>query len=187
MLIGRHNSKRRHLGRPHIGTALHRRSFCPSVIDPLSVYASIVAIVQAGGAVGKGLTKILNLRNAPDILLALNSEVADLQCIIQDIDGLLRQQLDATDQEPVASVDRMLQKAKQALLKLESLLAYELTTVKGKDDGVKLDRSVWLRVEHKVQKLKDEIRGDKISLSSALSVLTSSVWLRGQCRIMLSR
>ena len=95
------------------------------MIDLLSVYASIVAIVQAGGAVGKGLTKILNSRNAPDILLALNNEVADLQCIVQDIDGLLRQHLDATDQEPVASVDRMLQKAKQILLKLESLLACE--------------------------------------------------------------
>ena len=96
-----------------------------------------------------------------------------------DIDSLLRQHLDATDQEPVASVDRMLQKAKQTLLKLESLLAYELITVKGKDNDVKLDRSVWLRVEHKAQKLKDEIREDKISLSS--------VSLRGQCRIMLSR
>ena len=52
------------------------------------------------------------------------------------------------------------------------LLAYELITIKGKDNEARLDRSVWLRVEHKVQGLKDEIRDDKISLASALSVLT---------------
>lgn len=47
-------------------------------MDPLSETASIIAIIQDSGAVGKGLKQIVTLRSAPDILLALNNEAADL-------------------------------------------------------------------------------------------------------------
>jgi hypothetical protein len=142
-------------------------------MDPLSLTASIIAIVQLSGTIGKGLKRIINLKNAPDIFLALNNEVADLQCIVQDTDDLLRQNPDITGIDPIASVGRALDKAKRTLYRLESLLAYELTAIKRKDNETKLDRSVWLRAERKVQQLKDDIREDKLSLSSALSVLTS--------------
>lgn len=142
-------------------------------MDPLSLTASIVAIIQLSGTIGKGLKKLIDLRNTPDILLALNNEVTDLQCIVQDTDDLFRQLPDTTGADPIASVGRALGKAKKTLHKLECLLAYELTTVKRKDSEVKLDRSVWLRVERKVQFLKDDIREAKLSLSSALSILTS--------------
>ncbi len=142
-------------------------------MDPLSLTASIIAIVQISGTIGKGLKKIVNLRNAPDIFLALNNEVADLQCILQDVNSLLRQRLDTTGQEPLGSLVRALEKAKQTLSKLEILLAYDLTTTKRNGNEARLDRSVWIRAEAKVHQIKDEIREDKSSLSSALSILTS--------------
>lgn len=142
-------------------------------MDPLSLTASIIAIVQISGTIGKGLKKIVNLRNAPDIFLALNNEVADLQCILQDVNSLLRQRLDTTGQEPLGSLVRALEKAKQTLSKLEILLAYDLTTTKRNGNEARLDRSVWIRAEAKVYQIKDEIREDKSSLSSALSILTS--------------
>lgn len=144
-------------------------------MDPLSVTASIIALFQAGGAVGKGLKKIANLRNAPDILLALNNEVADLHCLVENIDDVLRQHREIIGLEPIVSLCRALDRAKRTLLKLENMLAYKLTSIKCKDGELHpvLDRSSWLRLENSVQRLKDEIREDKVSLSSALSVLTS--------------
>ena len=144
-------------------------------MDPLSVTASIIALFQAGGAVGKALRKIANLRNAPDILLALNNEVADLHCLVENIDDVLRQHREIIGEEPIVCLCRALDRAKRTLLKLENMLAYKLTSIKCKDgeSHLVLDRSSWLRLENSVQRLKDEIREDKVSLSSALSVLTS--------------
>ena len=144
-------------------------------MDPLSVTASIIALFQAGGIVSKGLKKIANLRNAPDILLALNNEVADLQGLVENIDDVLRQHREITGLEPIISLCRALDRAKRTLLKLENVLAYQLTSIKCKDGELHpvLNRSSWLRLESNVQRLKDEIREDKISLLSALSVFTS--------------
>ena len=146
-------------------------------MDPLSVTASIIALFQAGGTVSTGLKKIANLRNAPDILLALNNEVADLHCLVENVDDVLRQHREIIGQDPIACLCRALDRVKQTLLKLENVLAYQLTSIKCKDGESHpvLDRSSWLRLESSVQKLKDEIREDKISLSSALSVFTSWV------------
>ena len=151
--------------------------FSSSPMDPLSVTASIIALIQAGGKVSTGLKKIANLRNAPDILLALNNEVADLHCLVENVDDVLRQHREVIGQDPIACLCRALDRVKRTLLKLENVLAYQLTSIECKDGESYpvLDRSSWLRLESSVQKLKDEIREDKTSLSSALSLLTSFV------------
>lgn len=98
-------------------------------MDPLSVTAGIIAIFQAGGTLSNGLKKIISLKNAPDILLALSNEVADIQGVLQDVENLLQEHLEITGAEPVTSIGRVLEKVKSTLLKLQSLLAYKLTTV----------------------------------------------------------
>jgi hypothetical protein len=60
-------------------------------MDPLSITAGILAIFGAGGKVGNGLRKLVQLRDAPDALLALCNEVTDLQCVVQNVDDLLQQ------------------------------------------------------------------------------------------------
>ena len=144
-------------------------------MDPLSVTASIIALFQAGGTVSKGLKKIANLRNAPDILLALNNEVADLHALLGNIDNVLRHHREIIGLDPIVSLCRALDRAKRTLLELENVLAYKLTSIRCKDGESHqvFDRSSWLRLESRVQRLKDEIREDKVSLSSELSVLTS--------------
>lgn len=52
------------------------------ITDPLSVTAGILAIFGAGGKVGNGLRNLVQLRDAPDTLLALCNEFTDLQCIV---------------------------------------------------------------------------------------------------------
>ncbi|KAK0510246.1 hypothetical protein JMJ35_007640 [Cladonia borealis] len=154
-------------------------------MDPLSVTASIIALFQAGGTVSKGLKKIANLRNAPDILLALNNEVADLHALLGNIDDVLRHHREIIGLEPIVSLCRALDRAKRTLLELENVLAYKLTSIRCKDGESHqvLDRSSWLRLESRVQRLKDEIREDKVSLSSELSVLTSLTALRTNAQI----
>lgn len=47
-------------------------------MDPLSLTASIIAVVGTGSAVSRGLKKVLLARDLPDVILQLNNEVVDL-------------------------------------------------------------------------------------------------------------
>ena len=157
---------------------LPRISRVRNEMDPLSVAAGILAIIGAGSTVGKGLKKIISARRLPDILLQLNNEVADLQYVVQDIQNLLQQQSQAnrdggrlltTNQSLTSALER----AKETLLALESLIAYQLTTVDSRTGRTNIDWISWLRVEPKVKSLKADIRTDRVRLSSALSLLAS--------------
>ncbi len=147
-------------------------------MDPLSLTASILAIFGAGSTVGKGLEKILSARRLPDVLLQLNNEVTDLQYVVRDVDDLLRQQAQAVredgEQLPrYASLTSALEHTKQTLLALESLIAYELTSYNSRGGRRRIDWMSGLRAESKVKSLKEDIRTDRVRLSTALSLLTS--------------
>ena len=145
-------------------------------MDPFSLTVGILTLLGAGGTIGKTLNKIITLK-APDVLFALNNEVVDLQIAVQDVSNLLHQHSEITQAVPIKSVCVALDKSKQTLLSLESLIAYELTTTTGKFNELRLKRSAWLRLEPKVLKLKNDIRDDRIRLSAALNVLSSSTLL----------
>ena len=140
-------------------------------MDPLSLVVGILTLLEAGATIGKGLEKIIALRKAPDVLLALNNEVVDLQIVVQDVDDLLRQHSEITETAPISSVYRALERSKETPLALDSLIAYELTTAIG--TGLRLDRSLWLRKETEVLKLRDKILPGRVCLSSALTILAS--------------
>ena len=54
-------------------------------MDPLSIVASCITVVAFDGTVTKGLKKLRDLSNVPDILLSILNEVADLTLVLQDI------------------------------------------------------------------------------------------------------
>ena len=145
-------------------------------MDPFSLTVGILTLLSAGGTIGKTLNKIITLK-APDVLLALNNEVVDLQIVVKDVSNLLEQHSEITKAAPISSICFALDKSKQTLLNLESLIAYELTTTTGKDNELRLDRSAWFRLEPKVLRLKNEIRDDRVRLSAALNILSSSTSL----------
>lgn len=145
-------------------------------MDPFSLTVGILTLLSAGGTIVKTLNRIITLK-APDVLLALNTEVVDLQIVVQDVSNLLQQYSEITQAAPISSICFALDKSKRTLLNLESLVAYELTTTTGKDNELRLDRSAWCRLEPKVLKLKNDIRDDRVRLSVALNVLASSTSL----------
>ena len=140
--------------------------------DPLSAAASILAILGASGAVGKFLKKVVALKRAPDILLALNNDIVDLQHVVQAVDELRQEHSRMTNKAPLDCVRESLEKLKKTLSILENLVSYELTVVERDGSHVRLDRSVWLRVESKIKELRKEIRADKSDLCLSLTLLT---------------
>ena len=140
--------------------------------DPLSAAASILTVLGAGGAVGKFLKRVLALKDAPDILLALNNDVVDLQHVVQIVEELLQGHSRMTDKAPLDHVCESLGKVKKTLSTFEYLVSYELTVVERDGSHLRLDRSAWLRVENKIKRLRKEIRANKGDLCLSLTLLT---------------
>lgn len=148
-------------------------------MDPLSITAGIIAVVGASGTVGKGLRKLVALRNAPDCLFQLNNEVTDLQLIVQAV--VINAHDSSADDSAAAAQHQLIRNAlsrvKKVVLELEELIEYALTKVT--DSGSKIDKVAWLRAEKKIQNVKDKIRDAKGDLTIASHFVNSYVHLHG--------
>ena len=69
-------------------------------MDPLSTTASIIALVQAAAAIGKGVRALKALNNAPEDFNALLKELTRLQAILR----LTQTSLEALQSLPNAQV-----------------------------------------------------------------------------------
>ena len=149
-------------------------------MDPLSISASVVALLGAGGTLAKLLKKAIGLKNAPNVLRALNNEVSELQTTANDVNDLLWTANRDPDDHPPKSLISSLSRVKSTLLQLESYISYQLTMVSAAGEGNRLDKSVYLRAEHRLQEFKDEILTSRIALAAALSLFASSIGMRNQ-------
>lgn len=147
-------------------------------MDPLSISASVLTLLGAGGTLSKLLRKGIDLKNAPDVLRALNDEVAELQFTANDVNDLLWTANRDFDDPPPKSLSSSLSRVKSILLQVESYISYQLTTFTADGEGIRLDKSVYLRAERRLYELKDEIQASRIALASALSLFASSINMR---------
>ena len=148
------------------------------IMDPLSISASVLTLLGAGGTLAKLLRKGIDLKNAPDVLRALNDEVSELQSTANDVNDLLWRATRESDDPPPKSLISSLSRVKSVLLQLESYVSYQLTTFTANGESIRLDKSVYLRAERRLQELKDEIYASRIALASALSLFSSSIGMR---------
>ena len=132
----------------------------------------ILTVFSATGTAGRFLKEVVRLRKAPDILLALNSELVDLQMLVQSVHDLLQQHYDALGQKTTENLVRPLERARASLANFESLLAYDLTVIRHNHNRLELDKSRWIRTKARVKQVKDDIQNNKTDLSLALNVLT---------------
>ena len=65
--------------------------------DPLSITASIIAVLGAADSVSKVLSKIRIFNDSPDGLLALINEVSDFKVVLYDIERHFRNSPQASD------------------------------------------------------------------------------------------
>ena len=150
------------------------------IMDPLSISASVLTLLGAGGTLSKLLRKVIDLKNAPDVLRALNDEVSELQSTANDVNDLLWTATQDSDDPPPKSLISSLSRVKSILLQLERYISYQLTTVTADGKNIRLDKSVYLRAERRLHELKDEIHASRIALASALSLFASSIGMRNR-------
>lgn len=142
-------------------------------MDPLSVTAGIIAILGAGGVVGKQVKSLIALESAPAELLILNNEISDLQDVLNDVQDLLRRQSDDHGATVPLALTKALQQSRETVLALEKLIAYDLTVIDSRSKVPRVDKSRWLRAVKKLETYKSRIHRNRIEVSAASAIMAA--------------
>ena len=150
--------------------------------DPLSITASIIAVVGAAEGVTKTLRKIRNIRNAPEELLALVREISDIRTVIGDIDNYIQKIQKSQDTTSPATVQPELQhlvilvtRAKGKLLELDQLVQYRLMKPESIDDHIRVSRREWAGAKHIIEGFRRSLRDIRFNIVTQMMVINSYV------------
>ena len=157
--------------------------------DPLSITASIIAVLGAIEGVTKTLAKIKNIRNAPQELLALINEVSDLKLILSDVQSYVTEATARLDlpQEPLQHMSTLANRARSRLLELDELIQYRFTKADSITDQIKVSQREWARGRSIIETFRQSLRDIRLNIVTQMVVLNSCVSFRfstGQCKLI---
>ena len=155
-----------------------------TVMDPLSLTASIITVLGVGGEAAKFFRNLALFKDAPDAILALNNELSDLRLVVAAIEAAFQTRITSGipflgnrvhEISAEASVGSSLQQVKEKTLELEALHNRLVPTVSRSSTSKtrNIYKRVWL-VEHKViKRLQEDFRSARLKLVTALGILNS--------------
>ncbi|KAL6716981.1 hypothetical protein ACLMJK_004895 [Lecanora helva] len=141
-------------------------------MDPVSVAASLLTLLGAASTAGRALEHLSNIRHAPDQLLALMNEVADLRVVLSKARETVQER--SVVSQDCTSLGKIVERANQKVRELNRLIYRDLVK-KGchfEDDKPKASHVAFFRHHGKIKALKEEIREVKLSLLIAIGALT---------------
>ena len=139
--------------------------------DPLSITASIIAVVTAAEGVSKK-----NAQRAPSELLALVNEVSDLRVILNDVDSHLNRDAGrALLSDPLQHMATLLQRAKDRLLQLDQLIQYQLVKPDSTIANLKVSRREWVKAKNIIKKYQQSLRDIRLNIIAQMTVLNAYV------------
>ena len=133
-------------------------------MDPLSLTASLIAVVGTVKQVQKGLGQLKRLHNAPRELDDLLDENSQFEAILQ-----------AIEKTPWKSngvgpeLQTVLSKAHAKLADFDALIQYTLTEA---GSSSKVDRLQWVRRRREVEEMRHDLRDITIRIISLVGVET---------------
>ena len=142
-------------------------------MDPLSIVASCIAVAGAGGTVVRGLRKLKDLRNIPEILLAVLNEIADLTLVIQEIKSSFQsnQTASTVPQTSISIVNQLFDRAQAILLELDQIINYRLILPPRDNGNVAFNRSAWISEERQVNRLQARLRTARLDIAATFAAL----------------
>ena len=128
-------------------------------MEPLSVAASVLAVLGAARRLSKGVGLLKAGKDAPESLNDLLLHVSGIEEVLQALQDV------STESSTVSpGLTRVLGRAKAKFIEMDSLIQYTLTEA---GESSKIDRWQWLRKRDEVEKLQrqlDTLRNDLIAL-----------------------
>ena len=146
-------------------------------MDPLSVTASIITIIGVGGNIAKTLAKLASQKDAPDFILLLNNELADLHLVVLAIQNIYQKhQIDTDARAPHLPIDNSitsaLTQAQQTATVLQALYN-RINAASGQSRVTSLKTKLWLLEPRNARKVHEDLRNARLKLAAALGLLNS--------------
>ena len=159
-------------------------TFRSLAMDPLSLTASIIAIIGVGGHAARLIKRVASLKDASELILALNNEISDLRLVVSAIQDIFEKQRADSIQFPGSttseidantSVTNTLCHAKEKSIELDALCRRLGSSALGASGSTSINKMTWLREQRRVGQIQEDLRSIRLKLNTALGVLTSYV------------
>ena len=144
--------------------------------DPLSIIASILAVIGAAESVGKTLNRIRDITNAPDEVLALSNEISDLTVVLKHVETYVTAADGAViSLENLEHLSVLAKRAQSKLAQLERIMHNHLPEPGGANRRSSLLRLQWALLKTKVDGLRVDLRDIKLSIVVQMTTVTGYV------------
>ncbi|KAL3419618.1 b-cell lymphoma 3-encoded protein [Phlyctema vagabunda] len=151
-------------------------------MDPLSVTASIVALIGAGNQIAVGMNKLASLRGAPASILALNNELSDLRLILSEAEVLLVEHgtRDMPRKDVLVATKTFLPSFQLAWNRLQ-----DLESIKGRltNRSGGINRLAWLWEQDAINKAQKGLRAARIDILAVLGLISSKSSFRIEAQL----
>ena len=144
--------------------------------DPLSIIASIIAVLGAAESAGKALNRIRDMMNAPDEVLALGNEISDLTVVLKHVETYVTGANGAfISLEHLEHISLLVKRAHSKLAQLEQIMHNHLPESRRANRRRSPLRLSWALLKTKVNGLRVDLRDIKLSMIVQISTVTRYV------------
>lgn len=151
-------------------------------MDPLSIAASVIALTQASGAIGKSLAFLHSLCHIPDDFCNLVNEVSTLQAVLEQVKDALKQCDHGEPKMPsILALELNTMKAlkddlNEAVGGLDALCSRLDATSKSLDEAgrTRISKRMWLREKSNIAKIRTRTNTAREHLTLCFGALISS-------------
>jgi hypothetical protein len=147
-------------------------------MDPLSITASIIAVVTAAKHVSSTLAEIRrDWKTLPGRLHALHNEIQDLSVVLHQVASAAEEQkLGAKSHATDGNLAMLLRQGLDSLAELQAILGRLLPAGKGKREAIS-GVMAWRREMSAIARLQEDVKRAKSSFNVLLGASHSSVFV----------
>ena len=140
-------------------------------MDPLSICASVIAVLQAANGVSKTIGRLRSITAARDDISAMLIEVSDLKVVFQNTKEALEILPPTSNLDHAQKQDllHLLNRAQEALRKLELFTKERVIRKSCSQDNLKINYVGWLSAKPRLQRYQKELRSIQVLFMTSLS------------------
>ena len=133
-------------------------------MDPFSITVGAITLASASRKAIGSIKRLKALRDAPEELQDLLSELSQFEVILQAIEDTAHPSHSVN-----SSLETLLHEAKKKMVEWDSLVEYRLTQAGSSN---KVDRPQWIESQKEIDRLRGQLRDIRASLDVIIGVRT---------------
>ena len=145
--------------------------------DPLSITASIIAIISAAEGVTLALSRIKTIYDAQAEVLAFINELSDLGVVFSNVEKYIVHRIQEPEtqvpQEQMQSIATLVESATIILHEVDQLVHSRLILPRSTRDQTAISRYGWLRLKPDLQRHRKRLKSIRLNVLTQMVTINS--------------